>query len=35
MLFGWTKKPTSEVKTFKKLSVDVQREMLKNYVKKN
>jgi hypothetical protein len=35
MLFGWAKKPSSEVKNFKKFTEDTQREMLKNYVKKD
>lgn len=32
---GLFKKNTSEVKKFKKFSVDTQRKMLKNYVKKD
>jgi hypothetical protein len=35
MLFGFSKKQSSEVKNFKKLSKDTQRKMLEDYVKKN
>ena len=35
LLFGFFKKKTSEAKNFKKFSKDTQREMLKNYVKKD